>query len=174
MENSGKWLRQTASTGWWRLGLYVCLLVLLSGCLASASCSTSASAVTAEPLLLFQKTPCYGSCPAYDATFYTDGRITYVGYRHAPVEDTLQLCLTTYELQQLKKALADLPYTSFADAYRSQRTDQPSTYLTFYQNSQPVKRIRHQEDGPAQLVQFQMMVAQLVLEKVEKSKHMPK
>ncbi|MBF9254353.1 hypothetical protein I2I11_13690 [Pontibacter sp. 172403-2] len=141
--------------------------ILLSGCAAATACHTSDVAQTPQPLLLFQKTPCYGSCPAYDATIYEDGSITYIGYRNAPVEDTLQLCLPKQDLQQLQKAVEALNYTSLQNVYRSQRTDQPSTYLTFYQNSREVKRIRHQEGGPPELLQFQEMVEELVMRLVE-------
>jgi len=141
--------------------------MLLSGCTSARARHTPGAAQTPQPFLLFQKTPCYGFCPAYDAKIYEDGGINYIGYRNAPVEDTLQLCLPKQDLLQLKKAAKALNYTSLQSAYRSQRTDQPSTYVTFYQNGREVKRIRHQEGGPEQLLQFQEMLDNLVMRLVE-------
>lgn len=131
----------------------------LSGCRNAAASDTVQAS---QPLLLFQKTPCYGFCPAYDATIYEDGSITYIGYRNAPIEDTLQLCLTSGQLQQLKTSMDSLNYASLQSAYLSQRTDQPSTYFTFYQNGREVKRIKHQEGGPPELLQFQDMIEGMV------------
>ena len=98
---------------------------------------------------------------------YEDGSITYIGYRNAPVEDTLQLRLPKQNLQQLQEALAALNYISLQSTYLSQRTDQPSTYLTFYQNCREVKRIKHQEGGPPELLQFQEMVEGMITGLVE-------
>ncbi|WP_347156878.1 DUF6438 domain-containing protein [Pontibacter chitinilyticus] len=132
-----------------------------SGCTTSAVCQTSAAGQPAESLLFFQKTPCYGTCPAYDAMIYANGSITYTGYRYAPVQDTVQFCLPKQDLQQLKKDIEALHYTSLQDNYRAQRTDMPSTYLTFYKEGREAKRIRHQQGGPEALLQFKGKVEQL-------------
>lgn len=135
-----------------------CLSVLLlAGCAGSASCN-SQSQEPPEPLLLFQKTPCYGTCPSYNATFYTDGSVRYEGLRHVPVQDTLQLCLPKKELKELQALIRSTDYTTWENSYSSPYTDLPATYITFYEQGREVKRVKHQQGGPAALQQLQAKI----------------
>ncbi len=132
------------------------------GCASSTVQSTQAQ----EPphkLLLFQKTPCYGTCPAYNATFYSDGSILFEGFRYVPVLDTVQLELTQEQLQKVQASLRELDYTSLESSYLSPYTDVPSTYLTFYEHDKEVKRVKHQQGGPEQLQQTISELHELVM-----------
>ncbi|RIJ41504.1 DUF6438 domain-containing protein [Pontibacter oryzae] len=108
----------------------------------------------AIPILMFQKTPCYGTCPAYNATFYSNGKVYYEGLRYAPLQDTATFYLSGQQLHTLQKQLKDLKYTSLDDSYLSPYTDLPSSYFTFYQNGMEAKRVKHQRGGPDALQQF--------------------
>ncbi|WP_460879157.1 DUF6438 domain-containing protein [Pontibacter rugosus] len=119
--------------------LLLCNMVMLF----MLSCCTSIATKpdeTAQPVLHFQKTPCFGTCPAYDATFYADGSISYNGYRNAPVQGEQQLVLNHVQLRRLYQQIEQLNYMSFKDTYTSTFTDQPATYLTFYQEGTEVKK----------------------------------
>ncbi|MCJ8167079.1 DUF6438 domain-containing protein [Pontibacter sp. E15-1] len=136
-------------------------LLLLLLALMAAGCSKSAArqqATTgqkpAEPVLLFQKTPCLGLCPAYNATIYQNGQVAYVPFRNALAQDTLQLQLTPQEVQQFTQKLNDLAYTTLQKSYLSDWSDISSTYLTFYAQGKQTKRVKHEEGGPERLIQF--------------------
>ena len=148
------------------------VLLLASGCArgtANQRINHSPGTDTGPPqkLLLFQKTPCYGTCPAYNATFYSDGTIHYEGFRYVPVTGALTLHLSEKQLQQLKETLDNLDYTSLEDTYLSPYTDLPSSYLTFYENDREVRRIKHQQDGPETLQQTITYLHELVMELLE-------
>ncbi|WP_181163606.1 DUF6438 domain-containing protein [Pontibacter mangrovi] len=145
-------------------------VLLIAGC-AAADKVESRGDKAPEKLLLFQKTPCFGTCPAYNATLYTDGSIAYVGLRYVPIKDSLQLQLPEKEFLELRKALQELNYPSLQKTYLSSYTDLPSTYLTFYENGKEQKRVKHQQDGPKALQDFittlHEQIMQLVQEKAQ-------
>ncbi len=148
------------------------VLLLASGCARgsanqSINQSQGTNAAPPQKLLLFQKTPCYGTCPAYNATFYSDGTVLYEGFRYVPVTDTLTLQLSQKQLDQVKEALHSLDNTSLNDTYLSPYTDLPSSYLTFYENDREVRRIKHQQNGPETLQQTITYLHELVMELLE-------
>lgn len=120
-----------------------------------------------QPLLRFQKTPCLGFCPAYNATLYTDGSAAFVPFEKGEAQDTLHLQLTQQEVKQIKQEIKALNYPSLKNEYLSGWSDIPSTYLTFYENGKEVKRVKHQEGGPEQLIQFQAYINALLEQRAE-------
>lgn len=143
---------------------------LIMGCSTSAALSTKATAQGNPPLLLFQKTPCLGTCPAYNATLYADGTVSFVEFRNALAQDTLQLQLPKAELEQLKTKIKSLNYHALQNSYTSQWSDNSATYLTFYEAGKKAKRVKHEEGGPQQLVQFQDWLHALIWQRAEEKK----
>ena len=155
---------------------YIAFLITISACVTISACGGAThaqkqqtSSPPAQPLLLFQKTPCLGTCPAYNATFYTDGSVVFIPFEKGAAQDTLLLQLPKQEFIQLKQQLQSLNYRELQSSYRSQWSDMPSTYFTFYENGKAVKRVKHQEGGPEALVQFKADVGAL-LERLAKEK----
>ncbi|MFD2247783.1 DUF6438 domain-containing protein [Pontibacter ruber] len=121
----------------------------------------------AQVFLIFQKTPCFGICPSYEATIYENGSITYVGWEHVPLKDTVELHLSAPEVKSLQEEVKQLNYSELQDAYLTQWSDMPSTYSTFYANGKEVKRVKHQEGGPEKLLQFQEHLHKRIMDLVE-------
>lgn len=119
------------------------------------------------PLLHFQKTPCLGTCPSYEATVYTDGRIHYRGYEHTALNDTATFVLGKTELEDVISALESLKSTQLRDAYLTNWSDMPSTITTFFENGKESQRVKHQESGPEILLQFQEKVHRMLMQLVE-------
>lgn len=141
-----------------KLRLSVALLfafLFLPGCATTSNSQAGLNASTV-PLLVMQKTPCYGSCPAYEATIMEDGSVTFVAWRNLPVQDndTVQLELNSKELQHLRADIAAVNYPALHTVYSSEWTDGPSTYLTFYRDGKEIKRIKHQTGGPDALAKL--------------------
>ncbi|GAB3527439.1 hypothetical protein GCM10027443_04020 [Pontibacter brevis] len=130
----------------------------------------AAAAQDKELLLLFQKTPCLGNCPAYNATIYDNGSISFVEFKNALAQDTLQLQLSDKELQQLKREIAALDYKKLQDRYLTQWSDISSTYLTFFEAGKEAKRVKHEEGGPRQLIKFQEWLHQIIWQRAEEKK----
>ncbi len=142
----------------------------MNGCNASQALSNSEAGQANQPLLLFQKSPCLGTCPAYNATIYQDGSISFVEFRNALAQDTIQLQLSEEELQQLKQELERLNYKDLQDSYLTNWSDISTTYLTFYEAGKEVKQVRHEEGGPQELIQFQEWLHTLIWQRAEEKK----
>ncbi|MCX2741622.1 DUF6438 domain-containing protein [Pontibacter anaerobius] len=147
---------------YWLLSLVLLGSILLAGCVKGTA-QRNEPQKQPQKLLLFQKTPCFGTCPAYNATFYSDGSLLYEGFRYVPVQDTVRLQLTQEQLKQVQKSVQELDYTSLESSYLSPYTDLPSSYLTFYENDKEVKRVKHQVEGPEKLQQIIKELHELVM-----------
>ncbi len=133
----------------------VVLFCLTAGLLLSCSASsTSVQTDDATPLLFFKKSRCYGTCPAYEATIYTSGRVQFVGKAYVPVTDTLYFNLTDAELKELSQNIRDLNYSELENLYKTAWSDMPSTHLYFYESGKEAKQVKHQEGGPVKLTRF--------------------
>lgn len=152
------------------LPLITCIWLLMNGCNARQALSNAEAGQSNLPLLLFQKSPCLGTCPAYNATIYQDGSISFVEFRNALAQDTLQLQLSEEELRQLKQEIDILEYKALQDSYLTNWSDISTTHLTFYEAGKEVKQVRHEEGGPQQLVQFQEWLHSLVWQRAEEKK----
>ncbi len=128
--------------------------------------STGAKAASVSggdvPLLMFQKTPCFGTCPSYEALIYTNGHVRFIPWEHVPVTDTLTFQLTGKELNELTAAIVDLNYKTLENLYKTEWTDMPATHLYFYEAGKEVKHIKHEEGGPEKLIKFNDKVHQLI------------
>ncbi len=144
-----------------KLGLLLALPLLV------ACAAGPAQQQVALPLLHFQKTPCLGRCPSYEATVYTNGQIRYKGYEHTALSDTATMVFGKADLDALKTELEALQAMPLQDAYLTQWSDMPSTYTTFYQNGKETKRVKHQEGGPEALLQFQEKLHQKLMQLAE-------
>ncbi|WP_276495700.1 DUF6438 domain-containing protein [Pontibacter litorisediminis] len=154
------------------LPLYLLIAITLLGTAVLSNCATGSAQSShrqgpPQKLLLFQKTPCYGTCPTYNATFYSDGTVLYEGFRYVPVQDTLRLQLSEKQLKQVEATLQGLDYTALDNSYLSPYTDLPSSYLTFYKQGKEVKRVKHQQGGPEKLQQVIKQLHELVIPLVE-------
>ena len=120
-------------------------------------------------LLIYQKTPCYGPCPAFDAHIYSDGTVRFKAWDNVPFTDTLESSLTRKELKRLKRDISHLPYQGWRTTYLSQRTDQPAVITTFYEEGRETKSIKHQEGGPEELLLFQKKMDALLMGVISRS-----
>lgn len=152
-------------SGAYVMAICLCCTILFSGCRNQLQ----ASHQQAEPLLHFQKTACLGTCPAYEAAIATDGNVMFVGFDYVPSTDTLYFKLSAERLDSLKTEITRLDYSTLQDLYPTQWSDMPSTITTFYENGKEVKRVKHMEDGPAALKQFQERLNKTLLHLAEKA-----
>lgn len=153
-------------------------LALALGFVLVAACSTAqhkAQPGQDIPLLHFQKTPCLGICPSYEATIAANGKIRYIGYEHVPLQDTAYFELPQQELRALQQEIAQLHYTAFQDNYHTDWSDMPSTIVTFFEKGKEVKRVKHQEGGPQRLLHFneQLHLRLMQLAEEEARKRLP-
>ena len=150
--------------------LYLLKIGLGLGLVLATSCSSAQkrpAQVADSPLIHFQKTPCLGTCPSYEATIMENGTIRFVGYSDVPVVDTVTFTLTTQQLEAIREDISKIDYTSLRDTYLTNWSDMPSAITTFYKAGKEVKRVKQEEGGPKALLDFQEKVHTLLMRLAE-------
>jgi len=147
-----------------RLALY--LLPLMAALTACAQRPTSSPAVGRKPrtvstipintaptdtVLVFQRTPCYGTCPSYTATIFRNGQVSYFGDRFVPVTGQRTLSLPPATVAAMLDEARRINFNELAPSYTGNVSDLPSTIVTVYLPGQPRHRVRAETNIPAPL-----------------------
>ncbi|SET03108.1 DUF6438 domain-containing protein [Hymenobacter actinosclerus] len=114
---------------------------------ASAATADSPQPQQQEPVLLFGRTACFGTCPDYTARFFADGRLEYEGRTHAPVEGNRSVKLNPAVVQKLLREADQIGFYQMRDVYSKGTLDLPSTMLTIT-TAKGQKSVRVDEGGP--------------------------
>ena len=124
-------------------------------------------------LVSFLKTSCFGKCPEYEARFYSDGRVVYVGKKYVQHIGTYEANIDKVELDQLKGQAMDAGFENLAEVYPMngrQISDLPVTVTGFYFNG-TFKKIVNNHDAPKALIRLEQYLEQyleaLVWKKIE-------
>jgi hypothetical protein len=103
------------------------------------------------PVLVFQRTPCYGTCPAYTATVFADGRVEYEGQRFVPVLGKHTLRLPPTAVAQMLAEAERIGFSQLDERYSRNTSDLPATIITVHPAGQAAKSVFAEEGIPASL-----------------------
>jgi hypothetical protein len=134
------------------------LLLTLPACAQKKLPRKSKAAATAptpprqaEPVLVFQRTPCFGRCPTYTATIFADGRVEYDGQRYVPLLGKHTLSLPPTTVTQLLAEAKRIQFEQLQERYAGNTSDLPATIITVRQPGTAAKAVFASEDIPANL-----------------------
>ena len=139
------------------------LLWLLAFSLALPACAqhtlprqgaTPAASTPAEPVLVYQRTPCYGRCPAYTASIFADGRVEYDGQRFVSLLGKHTLSLPPDTVAAMLAEAKRIKFTSLADRYAGHTSDLPATLITVHPAGQPLHAVYASEGIPSNLQDY--------------------
>lgn len=102
----------------------------------------------AEPVLTFERTPCFGTCPAYKMQVFADGRVAYEGRRAMPVMGKKNLQLPVATVADMLHQAQDAHFDQFQNRYSRNTTDLPSTIITIRQPNGQLKTVVVEEGEP--------------------------
>lgn len=102
----------------------------------------------AEPMLTFERTPCFGTCPAYKMQVFADGRVAYEGRRAMPVMGKKNLQLPAATVADMLHQAQDAHFDQFQNRYSRNTTDLPSTIITIRQPNGQLKTVVVEEGEP--------------------------
>jgi hypothetical protein len=111
-------------------------------------------AVEAKPVLTFQRTACYGDCPAYAAQVFADGRVAYEGHLHVPVQGQKEFKLPTATLDELLRTAQAVDFARLQERYSTGATDMPSTLVGLQMPGGQLKTVTVEGDAPLELTNF--------------------
>lgn len=103
------------------------------------------------PVLIFEKTPCFGRCPAYKATVYSNGRLSYEGKSNVPLLGAHELQLPAVTVKYILKEAQRIGFARLPGVYSQNTSDLPSTYLSILQPDCNLKEVRVEEGAPEDL-----------------------
>ncbi|ALD20371.1 DUF6438 domain-containing protein [Hymenobacter sp. DG25A] len=103
------------------------------------------------PILIFEKTPCFGRCPAYKATVYRNGRLSYEGLSNVPLLGQHELQLPAATVNHILKEAQRIGFARLQGVYSQNTSDLPSTYISILQPDCNLKEVRVEEGAPEEL-----------------------
>jgi hypothetical protein len=116
--------------------------------LTLVACAHTDSSVPQQPaaarlVASLERTECYGTCPIYKVSLFSDGTIKYDGKRFVKNTGTATAQSGTSTLSELAKAFAHARFFELADTYeRLDVTDHPSA-IVFFDDSTRHKTVSH-------------------------------
>jgi hypothetical protein len=93
------------------------------------------------PVITFERTPCFGTCPSYMMQVYADGRVAYEGRRFVAVEGKKDLKLPAATVADMLQQAKNAHFETFEQKYASGATDLPSTIVAIRQPDGTLKQV---------------------------------
>lgn len=112
----------------------IILVLLILGCK-----SNQQSKSEMYPIITIERTPCFGTCPAYVFKAYPDGSVIYIGKNYVELKGEYAASISKEVLANLKKLFDEADYFNFANVYSANILDLPTTYLYYDNGSQNAK-----------------------------------
>jgi hypothetical protein len=104
-----------------------------------------------EPVLVYQRTPCYGRCPTYTATIFADGRVEYDGQRFVSLLGKHTLSLPPATVAAMLAEAKRINFSSLANRYAGYTSDLPASIITVHSVGQPLHAVYASEGIPESL-----------------------
>jgi hypothetical protein len=107
-----------------------------------------------DTVLVFQRTPCHGTCPIYTATIFRNGKVAYNGERFVTLTGSHELHLDPATVTAMLAEARRINFNQFAPSYTANVSDLPSTIITVYQPGQQRHRVLAEASIPAPLQEY--------------------
>ena len=107
-----------------------------------------------DTVLVFQRTPCFGTCPSYTATIFRNGRVAYNGERFVSLTGSHELRLDPTTVTAMLAEARRINFNELAPTYTANISDLPSTIITVYQPGQPRHQVTAEANIPAPLQHY--------------------
>lgn len=131
------------------------LLVLAFGC---KSVQTTSDDV---PVIFMSKTACLGTCPDYDISIFSNGAVLLNARQFVEMEGAFKAKMSKEALNDLIAEFTSGSFDSFKTEYKSNRTDLPTTKLTFNHEGEK-KTITDYDGAPEELKSLEAKVHSLI------------
>ena len=114
--------------------LTIILVLLVIGCK-----STQQSKTAAYPIIILEKTTCFGTCPSFIFKVYPDGTVSYLGREFTERLGNFKATVSKEQLAELRLKFDQAKFFSFANVYSASIKDLPTTFLYYDDGSQNTK-----------------------------------
>ena len=107
-----------------------------------------------KPVLTFERTACFGLCPAYSMQVYADGRVTYNGRRAVPLMGPQELKLPAATVAAMLRNAEEAKFEQFRERYAQNTSDLPSIVVSIRQANGQLKTVTVEEGAPQNVTTF--------------------
>ncbi|MFT6827873.1 MAG: hypothetical protein ACJA2S_005151 [Cyclobacteriaceae bacterium] len=114
-------------------------------------------------IISMKKTPCMGTCPDFDINIYKNGFVELDARQNLDLNGKFTSNVSTESLNELIGKFEENNFGSFQDSYTSNKTDLPTTFIT-YQKEGFKKKIEDYDGAPTALKDLEKAVAALIAE----------
>ncbi|MEY2498388.1 MAG: hypothetical protein QOD12_1944 [Verrucomicrobiota bacterium] len=129
------------------------IAIILTTCLLA-----SAGLAEAQPnKISLERTACFGTCPVYTLTVYSDGRVEYEGKDHVKEKGSRSLKIDGKLFQRLMKKVDEIAFFKLEDRYEGRVTDLP-TRITTVTKGDVTKTVRNYYGGPKGLHDLEQLI----------------
>jgi hypothetical protein len=123
--------------------------------------------VDVDPILIASmlKTPCFGTCPVFEAWVYKNGRVRWCGAENSPMPGNLESTASPDWIEALYNKAEQSGFWELQDQYPGGAwlEDIPMT-ISYLRLEQKEKRIADQADAPVSLLRFEQWLLQHLME----------
>ena len=137
------------------------LLGALAGVLPTGCAATQPQQPPSAVLVRFERTVCFGPCPADVLTIFQNGQMQYEGHQNAPRTGVYTSRLSARERQALTQAFDEARFFALAPAYKSGAPDLPTYYLCYAAGGRQ-HQVVDQVNAPARLKKLEAHLKQLI------------
>lgn len=110
-----------------------------------------AAPVNPVVVLFYERTPCFGMCPSFNLTVYSNGKATYEGKNLVEHIGFYQSQWDAAALQNIMAAAEKINYFSLADKYDQQGVTDLPTVRTRLLKDGNLKEVANRYKGPKEL-----------------------
>ncbi len=121
------------------------------------------------PMITLKRTSCFGVCPVYEFSVYSDGTIQWHGEQFVAQNGAAQASIDKRELDELVRAFSNANFFGFKNSYRTRDlgngafesiSDLPTTFLTF-RSAKQTKTVEDYAFAPEELRQLELSVERI-------------
>ena len=134
-------LMKTTRSEWIITVLLFCLLLIALVARAAPVTQKNSAKKPEKTVLIFERKPCYGFCPAYKAEFFASGLVLVTAMQHVKLAEQpeFRFQLPPAEIQQLAAQAKKSGFFAFPERIKTKATDIPARELTIFQKNKPKK-----------------------------------
>ena len=127
------------------------------------SCSVFKTSKSNQLLFELETTSCYGTCPVYKLQVFDNGEAILEGKQHVDKIGIYRSKISDEKLKELIESFDNVSFFDLQDSYRSQFTDLPTKYITYYKDGKS-KQVMAYDNIPKKLKVLIKDLEQLVKE----------
>ena len=132
---------------------WIGLLLVLAVCHLAGNGKADA----APAKISLERTMCFGRCPVYKLTVYSDGKVEYEGKDFVKEKGARRSRISEKDFRKLMKKVEEIGFFEFKDRYDGRITDLP-TRITTVTKGDVSKTVRNYYGGPESLSDLEQLI----------------